>query len=48
MLWNGRREIPILLQCEEASDMLHAGPKGILLPIRFVDVWLSGQDADGK
>jgi hypothetical protein len=48
MLWNGRRESLILLQYGEASDMLQAEPKGVLLPIRFVDMRLSGQDLDGK
>ena len=48
MLWNGRREGPILLQGEEASDMLQAGAKEVLLRIRFVDMRLSGQHFDGK
>jgi hypothetical protein len=48
MLWNSRRESLVLLQCGEASDMLPAGAKELLLPIQFVNMQLSGQDFDGK
>jgi hypothetical protein len=48
MLWKGRRESSILLQRGEASDMLQAGAKGVLLQIWLVGMWLSGQHFDGK
>lgn len=48
MLWNDRRESLTLLQCGEASDMLQAGAKGVLLPIQFLDMQLSGRDFAGK
>jgi len=42
MLWNDRRERLILLQCGEASDVLQAGAKGVLLPIQFLDLLQAG------